>query len=150
MYFARKAAACASCSFAHHLELCNEVAEFDIMSKEGDYNLIFFCLFASISLLAVICLVRQKAVRLRAWVSVTLRRSRKYVHNCMETNSANILPRGSQVLQINIAWTFTLLYVPQIWSWPWTWSSSDFMSLYNNVSHVLAMILVKGMLLFSW
>lgn len=148
MYFMWKPAACASCSFPHNLELCNEVAKSLTQCQKQVVIVLIF--FASISLLAVICLVRSKAVWLRAWLSVTPRRCRKYVHNCMETNSANILPRGSQVLQINIAWTFTLLYVPQILSWPWTWSRSDFTSLYNNVSHVWAMILVKGMLLFSW
>lgn len=37
-----KAATRASCSFAHHLELCNGVAKFNAISKADDYNLNFF------------------------------------------------------------------------------------------------------------
>ena len=59
------------------------------------------------------------------------------------TPSQLILPRGYsqgfQVLKINAAWTLTPLYVSQLPSWPWTWSRSDFKSLYSNVNYVWAM-----------
>lgn len=160
MYLTWKEATCASCSFVHHFHAISRKCAVRLQSLRTCQEqvililIFFFFLCASISLLAMISIVRSKAVDLRAWVS-HWEGVVEYMYLIVwNANSANILQRayspGSQVLNINIACTFTPLYESQILSWSQTWSRSDFKNPYSDVSHIWATTLVNETLFFSW